>query len=105
MSNLNEIFSNNLIKYCEIKKIKPADIARLLDVSTATTTRWFNGINFPTVERIIKICEYLECTINDLFNDGNGEYSDEEKEIINKYRNDEKYKNAIKALTELYKKN
>ncbi len=103
MSDLYNIFSNNLKKYCNMKKIKPADIARLLDVSTATTTRWFNGINFPTVERIIKICEYLDCSINDLFDDGKGEYSDEEKDIINKFRNNEKYRNAIKALTELNK--
>ena len=53
-------------KYRKKKKMSQADLALLVGVSQSMVAKWENGINYPTVEVLIKLADLFGCTIDEL---------------------------------------
>lgn len=68
---LKEIVGNNVRKYREEKGITQRELADCLEMkSTQSVSQLERGEFYPSVEKLMKICEYFEITPNDiLFND------------------------------------
>ena len=61
---LREDFANNLRKYMEEQDKTQADLARYMDVSTATTADWYNGKKIPRVDKLNRIAYWLGIEIS-----------------------------------------
>lgn len=65
----NAIFSRNLKKYLNLCKKSQADLARYLDVSTATVNYWCRGSKSPRMDKVDKMCRFLGVKRSDLMED------------------------------------
>ncbi len=65
----NEIFSDNLRYYLDLKQKTQADLAKYIGVSTAATNTWCKGSKVPRIEKIDKICTFLNIKRSDLMED------------------------------------
>ena len=59
-------FSKRLKYYREKKGLEQKDIAKALNYSQQTISKWENGIAFPTPLALEKLAQFLEVNINDL---------------------------------------
>ncbi len=59
-------FSENLRKALSDKNETQADLAKHLNTTQATVSRWISGVNEPDLQTFLNICEYLDETPNDL---------------------------------------
>lgn len=55
------IFFEKLLALCQQKNIKPNTVARALNLSDATATKWKKGAT-PNGETLALIADYLDCT-------------------------------------------
>lgn len=66
MTTQNRIFIRNLERYMsqfdELKK----DVAKVCDVSSAAVTKWFNGTNMPTLDKLKVLAEHYGIQVSDL---------------------------------------
>lgn len=56
-------------KYVELrdkKGVKDADVAKGAGIYQSILTAWKNGDSTPKVDKLIKIADYLECSLEDL---------------------------------------
>ncbi|MBQ6264497.1 MAG: helix-turn-helix domain-containing protein [Clostridia bacterium] len=60
------IFANNLRRLLEEKGKKSVDLAKAIGVSKQTVSEWINGGRFPRMDKVDKMCIYLNCTRSDL---------------------------------------
>lgn len=64
-----EIFSENLRDMLIAKHKTQAKLAKYLNVTEATVSRWTNGVAMPRSAMIDRICLYLNCATEDLTKD------------------------------------
>ncbi len=64
-------FSENLIKYRKLKAYTQDDIAELTGVSRQSVSKWENGESMPDMNKIIKIAESLDVSLDVLFDRDN----------------------------------
>lgn len=64
-----EIFSHNLRNQLEAKRRTQSDLSRHLKVSAVSVSRWVNGVSMPRADMLDRICQYLNCTAEDLMAD------------------------------------
>ena len=57
------MFWERLCQMCIEKNCKPNTVARAIGMSSATATKWKNGA-IPNGEALIKIADYLDCSID-----------------------------------------
>ena len=62
------MFWDNYVRLCAAKGIKPNPAAAELGMSSATVTRWKNGV-IPRGNTLQKIADYFGVTVNDLLAD------------------------------------
>ena len=60
--HFNEVFSENLRSLMFTRDIKQSELARMMGVSTATMSDWYNGNKTPRAAHIDKLCQFLNCT-------------------------------------------
>ena len=65
-SEFNEVFSKNLRTIMYERDIKQSELARLMDVSSATVSDWYNGKKTPRMDKLDAICRILNCRRSDL---------------------------------------
>lgn len=58
-----EMFWNRFIELCEEHNIKPNSLGKILGVSSATLTKWKNGV-VPRSEILIKIADYFNVSVD-----------------------------------------
>lgn len=63
------LFADNLRYMIRSKGISQIKVANYIGVSSPTMTAYMRGRFMPSDERISKIAEVLECTVDDLFDD------------------------------------
>ena len=63
---LREAFAQNLNKYLELRGKKQADMARHMNVSTATAAKWCTGQTMPRIDKIQSLCNWLLIEKSDL---------------------------------------
>ena len=66
---LRRIFAMNLNYFLELNHYKQADLARYMNVSTATTAKWCTGKMIPRIDKIQSICNWLGIEKSDLLNE------------------------------------
>ena len=70
MAKVKENFARNLRLLLERDGKKPIDLARHLETSPSTVTRWVNGETTPALERLDDIADFFhETTYLDLITD------------------------------------
>lgn len=57
--DLRRLFAMNLTHYLALHGYNQADLARRLNVSTATTAKWCTGQTMPRIDKIQAICNWL----------------------------------------------
>lgn len=67
----NRIFAQNLSNYLSLKRMTQAELADLMQVSTATVSNWCKGIKLPRMDKVDRICNILEIKRSDLMEDIN----------------------------------
>lgn len=63
----HEIVARNLSFWLKQRNLRPADLARYLDLSKATVSRWMAAINSPETRTALKICKFLEIPLEELY--------------------------------------
>ena len=66
---MNEIFSENLRNQLYLKRWSQADLARRMNTSEASVSKWCLGSAVPRPKKIDQICMLLGCTVEDLTTD------------------------------------
>ena len=67
--NFNTVFSTNLLHFLKLNNMTQAELAERLNVSTATTSNWCNGIKIPRMDKIDRMCKMFNCLRSDLIED------------------------------------
>ena len=62
-------FSENLYTLRKNKGISQEQLAELVDVSRQSVSKWELAESYPTVENIFKLCNVLNCKMNELINE------------------------------------
>ncbi len=102
---INELTDNekrlceNLNKYMKLRQKKGVDLANQLDITTASASRMMTGVSVPSVEQVLKICEFLDVSLYELLGIENPyNLSDEEITIIKAFRENDQNKELIKRV-------
>ena len=69
MKTSQEIFSQNLNNLLIAKRKTQSDLARFLDTTPTTVSKWANGKAMPRAKMLDGICRFLVCTQEDLMTD------------------------------------
>ena len=69
MKTSTEIFAHNLKTLLEKKHKSQSDLARFLNVTPTTVSRWTNAESLPRSPMIDRICGFLVCDAEDLMTD------------------------------------
>lgn len=90
-SSLKHEIAKNLEYYRKKSNLTQKDLAEKLGVKYNTISSWENEINSIDVEILFNICEVLDVSIVDMYGqyasiDECANFTNEEKEIIQKYR-------------------
>ena len=64
--DISATIAKNLTYFLEKRGFTQADLARKLNVSTATACNWCKGIKMPRMDKIDIICEFLSIERSDL---------------------------------------
>lgn len=67
--DFNSVFSRNLVRFLQINSMTQAELAERLNVSTATTSNWCNGVKSPRMDKVDKMCKIFGCMRSDLMED------------------------------------
>lgn len=62
------MFKNNFIEFCNKKGQSPSSVCRAIGVSPAAFSKW-TETSVPRRATLMRIADYLECTIDDLLAD------------------------------------
>ena len=83
------VFQENLKYYMSSLNITQQDIVNALGVSKSTVSDWCHGKNYPRIDVMQRLADFLGVVMNKLTisNDHSDEYSPEEKQLISNYRN------------------
>lgn len=87
MGTVREHLQQNLNYYLKENKMTQKKLAELLNVSQAAVTNWTKGKNSPDIETLIRICDILKVSINDILDVGasDSKLSVTERAYIRKY--------------------
>lgn len=63
---LHEIppFGERLRELLKTQKISQAQLIRELPISSAVPYKWLSGKNFPSMESLVRLAEYLDCSVD-----------------------------------------
>ncbi len=70
-SEFSEIFANNLLYFLNLNRMKPVDLARRLDVSESTVSRWLAGKTIPYMDKVDEAAKIFGIERSDLITSRN----------------------------------
>lgn len=76
------MFSENLKTLMKQRKITQTELSIRLGVSKQTVNAWYKGRKIPRMKTLLKICEVLECHINDLADPDQGSIKTELEAVM-----------------------
>lgn len=86
-------FSDKLAKQRKANNLSQEQLAEQLGVTRQSVSKWESGDSYPDMAKIIQICKILNCTLNDIMDDGVIPESYDSKE-----KKEEKENNLKKVL-------
>lgn len=78
MSDIKSNFKNNLIYYLNLRQKTQSELAKSIGVAKTTVSSYVNGVSTPRLDKIDKICDFLNISRNDLLENHNDSSNDEE---------------------------
>lgn len=66
MENLEKIFSKNLTKYRTLMGLKQSDLAKKINYSDKSISKWERGEGLPDLKATSKLCEIFGITVDDM---------------------------------------
>lgn len=78
MSDIKSNFKNNLIYYLNLRQTTQSDLAKSIGVAKTTISSYVNGVSTPRLDKIDKICDFLNISRDDLLENHNDSSNDEE---------------------------
>lgn len=87
---------------CKIHNIKPNQVGKILNISSASITGWKQG-SPPNSERLVAIADYFDVSTDFLLgrSSSDPELSEDEKLLLQNYRrSDERGKRRIQGIAE-----
>jgi len=82
-------FCEKLAKQRKNNNLSQEQLAEMLSVSRQAVSKWENGSSYPDMDKIISISKILNCTLEDLLDDG----------VINMIVNRKNHRNVIVGFT------
>ena len=79
----NKVFAQNLNYYLEINEKTQADLAKYVGVSTAAVNTWCKGLKNPRMDKVDKICTFLNVKRSDLISDNTTPQETHEQYYLN----------------------
>ncbi len=67
--DFNKLFSKNLNFYLNKYQLSQAELAKRLNVSTASVSNWCRGIKTPRIDKVDAMCEIFHIDRSDLMTD------------------------------------
>ena len=61
---LTVILESIMLFILKERKITQAKLIRDLSISSAVPYKWLSGINEPSIENLIRLAEYFECSVD-----------------------------------------
>lgn len=58
------MFTEKFVELLQKEKLKPYHVAKATGISPGLMSEYKNGIKTPTVENLIKIANFLDCSID-----------------------------------------
>lgn len=97
--------NERMFKIMEEKNIKATELSKILNINNSTISTWKKTGKNPPAEYIVRISELLNVTTDFLLGNGKNEYTEEEKRLLQYFRNCNKGNkqiilNAAKSLQE-----
>jgi len=77
MEELNKVVAKNLIKYRNLEGFSQAELAKKINYSDKTISKWEKGDSLPDLAVLVKLTEIYKIDINEFLND-----KTEEQEIV-----------------------
>ena len=74
-SEMQKIFEENLKRILKEKKCLASELAEGIGVRKSTVSNWMNGLSLPRMDKINKICGFLNVERSELFEDTKENYS------------------------------
>ena len=96
--SLNKIFSDNLNYWLNERGKTQADLARHLNVSTATTSDWCNENKIPRTDKLVQISRWLMIELSDLIEDKKKEEVSEFDKILFRLKDDPSFLELVFTL-------
>lgn len=87
-SQVREKISFEIQRFLKEKNISKAQFGRMLGVTATSINRYIKMECVMEIELIPQFCNLVNISLYDIFSIEEEKYSQEEKELINKYRND-----------------
>ena len=81
MENIEKIFSSNLIKYRTLMGLKQSDLAKKINYSDKSISKWERGEGLPDLKATKKICDIFGITIDEMLTENNNHKSNISKTI------------------------
>lgn len=81
MPDIESNFRKNLIYYLNLRQKTQSDLAKAIGVAKTTVSSYVNGVSMPRMDKIDKICDYLNIKRSDLL-ESSADELDEDKEIM-----------------------
>lgn len=66
---INDIIATNLNRLLEVNGKSQADLAAYMEVSQATVSNWCKAIKVPRMDKLDRICIFLNCSRSDLMDE------------------------------------
>ena len=81
MPDIEINFRKNLIYYLNLRQKSQSDLAKAIGVAKTTVSSYVTGVSLPRMDKIDKICEYLNIKRSDLLESRIDDAS-EDKEVL-----------------------
>ena len=84
MESLEKVFSKNLIKYRTLMGLKQSELAKKINYSDKSISKWERGEGLPDLKATKNLCDIFGITIDDMLKESNDHKTKITKTIITK---------------------
>jgi transcriptional regulator with XRE-family HTH domain len=68
-NKIKEVFTTNLNHFLDLRNIQQNELAKYMAVSNTTVNNWVKGYKMPRMDKIDKICTFLNINRSNLLNE------------------------------------